>query len=173
LTVASWRVDLVSIKFFFLWISEIYITHKKQESGQLFDMKSWLFFSSIAKSSRKFYRFFNPPMAFCGLLSHVKKIVSLMFVSFRFIDDFFGFVSFLFCLDSLRFVSTLSCFVSVSFLVLQSPVFLFRSYVVVDVLPIFFMEYRINSKRDIYSMCRCCWNIATYKWKIDSGNISK
>jgi len=112
--------------------------------------------------------------AFCGLLSHVKKIVSLMFVSFRFIDDFFGFVSFLFCLDSFRFVSTLSCFVSVSFLVLQSPVFLFRSYVVVDVLPIFFfMEYRINSKRDIYSMCRCCWNIATYKWKIDNGNISK
>jgi hypothetical protein len=32
---------LVSIKYIssFLWISEIYITHKKQESGELFDMK--------------------------------------------------------------------------------------------------------------------------------------
>jgi hypothetical protein len=39
-------------------------------------------FSSIAKSSRKCSRFFNPPLAFCGLLSHVRKIVSLMFVSF-------------------------------------------------------------------------------------------
>ena len=56
LTVASWRGDLVSIKYIssFLWISEIYITHKKQESGKLFYMKSWLFFSSIAKSSGKF-----------------------------------------------------------------------------------------------------------------------
>jgi hypothetical protein len=56
LTVASWRGDLESIKYIssFLWISEIYITHKKQESGELFYMKSWLFCSSIAKSSRKF-----------------------------------------------------------------------------------------------------------------------
>jgi hypothetical protein len=45
LTVASWRGDLVSIKYIssFLWISEIYIAHKKQESGELFHMKSWLF----------------------------------------------------------------------------------------------------------------------------------
>jgi hypothetical protein len=42
LTVASWRGDLVSIKYIssFLLISEIYITHKKQESGELFYMKS-------------------------------------------------------------------------------------------------------------------------------------
>ena len=25
--------------------------------------------------------------------------------------------------------------------------------------------------RDIYSICRCCWNVATYKWKVHSGNI--
>jgi hypothetical protein len=36
---------------------------------------------------------------------------------------------------------------------------------------IFFMEYRINSKRDIYSMCRCCWNIAT--WKMDVENLQR
>jgi hypothetical protein len=43
LTVASWRGDLVLIKYIssFLWISEIYITHKKQESGELFIIKSW------------------------------------------------------------------------------------------------------------------------------------
>jgi hypothetical protein len=42
LTVASRRGDLVSIKYIssFLRISEIYITHKKQESGELFYMKS-------------------------------------------------------------------------------------------------------------------------------------
>jgi hypothetical protein len=25
--------------------------------------------------------------------------------------------------------------------------------------------------RDIYSICRCCWNVATYKWKVTSGKI--
>jgi hypothetical protein len=27
--------------------------------------------------------------------------------------------------------------------------------------------------RDIYSIYRCCWNVATYKWKIHNGNIEK
>ena len=55
-------------------------------------------------------------------LSRVKKIVSLMLVSFfLFIDDFFGFVSFLLCLVSFRFCFILFRFVSVSFLSLQSP----------------------------------------------------
>ena len=85
---------------------------QEEESGELFYMKSWLYFSSIAKSSRKYWRFFNLPLAFCGLLSHVKKIVSLMFVSFfyllmivcfRFVSVVSRFVSFL--LVSFRFVS--------------------------------------------------------------------
>ena len=25
--------------------------------------------------------------------------------------------------------------------------------------------------RDIYSICRCCWNDATYKWKVHNGKI--
>jgi hypothetical protein len=25
--------------------------------------------------------------------------------------------------------------------------------------------------RDIYSICRFCWNVATYKWKVHNGNI--
>jgi hypothetical protein len=25
--------------------------------------------------------------------------------------------------------------------------------------------------RYIYSICRCCWNVATYKWKIHKGNL--
>jgi hypothetical protein len=25
--------------------------------------------------------------------------------------------------------------------------------------------------RDIYSICRCCWNVATYKWKVHNGII--
>ena len=25
--------------------------------------------------------------------------------------------------------------------------------------------------RDIYSICQCCWNVATYKWKLHNGNI--
>jgi len=24
---------------------------------------------------------------------------------------------------------------------------------------------------DIYSICRCCWNGATYKWKVDNWKI--
>jgi hypothetical protein len=41
LTVASRKGDLVSIKYIssFLWISEIYIAHKKQESGELFHLQ--------------------------------------------------------------------------------------------------------------------------------------
>jgi hypothetical protein len=129
LTVASWRGDLVSIKYIssFLWISEIYITHKKQESGELFYMKSWLFFSSIAKSSHKFKRFFNPPLAFCGLLFHVKKIASLMFVSFFYLLMIFlvrfRFVSFRFCFILFRF----SC-VSFRFLFYDHPIFTLYIY---------------------------------------------
>ena len=25
--------------------------------------------------------------------------------------------------------------------------------------------------REIYSICRCCWNVATYKWKTQNGKI--
>jgi hypothetical protein len=25
--------------------------------------------------------------------------------------------------------------------------------------------------RDIYSICRCCWNVATYEWKVHNGKI--
>jgi hypothetical protein len=25
--------------------------------------------------------------------------------------------------------------------------------------------------RDIYSICRCCWNVATHKWKVHNGKI--
>jgi hypothetical protein len=25
--------------------------------------------------------------------------------------------------------------------------------------------------RDIYSICRCCWNVATYKWKVHNGKL--
>jgi hypothetical protein len=25
--------------------------------------------------------------------------------------------------------------------------------------------------RDIYSTCRFCWNVATYKWKVHNGKI--
>jgi hypothetical protein len=50
----------------------------------------------------------NPPLVFCGLLSHVKKnrFVNVC-LFFLFIDDFFGFVSALSC-----FVSIVSRFVS-------------------------------------------------------------
>jgi hypothetical protein len=30
-------------------------------------------------------------------------------------------------------------------------------------------EYFING--DIYSICRSCWNVATYKWKVHNGKI--
>ena len=62
---------------------------------------------TIFQNSRKFERLFNPPLAFCGLLSRVKKIVSLMFVSFFFL------IYWWFCLFLLYLVS---------FLVLQSPI---------------------------------------------------
>jgi hypothetical protein len=25
--------------------------------------------------------------------------------------------------------------------------------------------------RDVYSICRCCWNVATYQWKVHNGKI--
>ena len=25
--------------------------------------------------------------------------------------------------------------------------------------------------RHVYTMCRCYWNVATYKWKVDDGKI--
>jgi hypothetical protein len=25
--------------------------------------------------------------------------------------------------------------------------------------------------RDIYSICRCCWDVATYKWRVHNGKI--
>jgi len=25
--------------------------------------------------------------------------------------------------------------------------------------------------RDIYTICRHCWNVATYKWKVHNGKI--
>jgi hypothetical protein len=28
-----------------------------------------------------------------------------------------------------------------------------------------------NQLRDIYSICRCCWNVAIYKWKVHNGKI--
>jgi hypothetical protein len=28
-----------------------------------------------------------------------------------------------------------------------------------------------NSRFYIYSMCRCCWNVATYKWKVHKGKL--
>jgi len=24
----------------------------------------------------------------------------------------------------------------------------------------------LDELRDAYSVCRCCWNVATYKWKV-------
>ena len=28
-----------------------------------------------------------------------------------------------------------------------------------------------NQLRNMYSICRCCWNIATYRWKVHNGKI--
>jgi hypothetical protein len=28
-----------------------------------------------------------------------------------------------------------------------------------------------NKLRDIHSICRCCWNVSTYKWKVLNGKI--
>jgi len=25
--------------------------------------------------------------------------------------------------------------------------------------------------RDIYSICKCCWNATTYKWEVDTGKF--
>jgi hypothetical protein len=27
----------------------------------------------------------------------------------------------------------------------------------------------VSSERDIYSICRCCWNVAPYKWNVHNG----
>jgi hypothetical protein len=66
----------------------------------------------------KILKVFQSATAICGLLSHVKKIASLMFVSFflKFINDVFGFVSFL-----LYLVSFLLCLVSFRFLFYNHP----------------------------------------------------
>jgi hypothetical protein len=29
----------------------------------------------------------------------------------------------------------------------------------------------VSSEREIYSICRCCWNVATYKWKVHNEKI--
>jgi hypothetical protein len=29
----------------------------------------------------------------------------------------------------------------------------------------------VSTERYIYSICRCCWNVATYKWKVHNGKI--
>ena len=29
----------------------------------------------------------------------------------------------------------------------------------------------VSSERERYSICRCCWNVATYKWKVHNGKI--
>jgi len=70
----------------------------------------WL--HKIFPNSLKFLRLFNSPLAFCGLLSHVKKIFSLFYLLTIFL------VSFRFCCVSLRFVSLhfiSACFVSFLF----------------------------------------------------------
>jgi hypothetical protein len=38
----------------------------------------------------------------------------------------------------------------------------------VEVAPSSGISYHL---RDIYSICQCCWNVATYKWKLHNGNI--
>ena len=98
-------------------VEEVSRTDERADMGKLICRST-----SIAKSSRKCERFFNPPLAFCGLLSHVKKnsFVSVVsrFVSFRFVSALSCFVSVV-----SRFVSFLLVLFSfVSFLVLQSPV---------------------------------------------------
>ena len=29
----------------------------------------------------------------------------------------------------------------------------------------------VSTERYIYSICRCCWNVATYEWKVHNGKI--
>jgi hypothetical protein len=31
--------------------------------------------------------------------------------------------------------------------------------------------WNIYQMRDIDYICRCCWNVATYKWKVQNGKI--
>jgi hypothetical protein len=31
--------------------------------------------------------------------------------------------------------------------------------------------WNIYQMRDIYSICRCCWDVATHKWKVQNGKI--
>ena len=35
----------------------------------------------------------------------------------------------------------------------------------------YWYEPQALQQRDIYSICRCCWNVATYKWKVHDGKI--
>jgi hypothetical protein len=32
-------------------------------------------------------------------------------------------------------------------------------------------KWQRNHQRDLYSICRCFWNLATYKWKVHNGKI--
>ena len=143
-------------QIYFFFSKNLRNLHSTQEAGKwwAFSYEILIILFFIAKSSSKFYRFFNPSLAFCGLLAHVKKIASLLFVSFfnllmiclvsfRFCCVSFRFVSFRFCFVfilfhcccvSFRFVSFLLVsfrFVSVSFLVLQSPQRLV-SFIIID-----------------------------------------
>jgi hypothetical protein len=34
------------------------------------------------------------------------------------------------------------------------------------------IEYRINGEIYIYAIWRCCWNVATYEWKIRNGKFT-
>jgi len=29
----------------------------------------------------------------------------------------------------------------------------------------------VTTERYIYSICRCCWNVARYEWKVHNGKI--
>ena len=107
LTVASRRGDLVSIKYIssFLRISEIYITHKKQESGELFYMKSWLFFFF---HSQVFPWILEVFQSATGILWIVVSCTKNRFVNVCFVFLFIWFFLF-------RFVSVVSCFASFRF----------------------------------------------------------
>jgi hypothetical protein len=78
LTVASWRGNLVSIKYIssFLWISEIYITHKKQGSGELtFKIygKIWLWKKKIIRISYQKAHHFPASCVLCKFLRFIEK----------------------------------------------------------------------------------------------------
>ena len=123
-----WR-DLVSIKYisYFLWISNNYTTHKKQRSGEHFDMKSWLCFFFHSQIFPYILKVFQSTT---GLLRIAVSCKKNRFVNVRFIFIyrlfFVGIVSFFFCLVSFSFVSDVSLFVSIRFCLLRFVSFLFR-----------------------------------------------